>query len=233
MSSVEIVLATGGTGGHVFPAINLANKLKDYNCMMFFDKRFKINSKRDIKLESYILPLCGFSGNIFHKFKFCMLLAYSCLLAIYKIKKVKPKLVIGFGSYASFPTLLAARIFSIPIVLHEQNIVLGMVNRLFSNYAQFISTSFPGTKYVKEEKCVLTGNFTNENIYNTHNTFNGIYNILIIGGSQGSGSLDNIVVDAICNLPINVKRKIKIVQQCLKDNISKIKILYENNNIDH
>jgi UDP-N-acetylglucosamine--N-acetylmuramyl-(pentapeptide) pyrophosphoryl-undecaprenol N-acetylglucosamine transferase len=79
------------------------------------------------------------------------------VLAIYKIRKLKPRLVIGFGSYASFPTLLAARVLSIPIILHEQNTVLGRVNRFFFKSAKLTATSFPETKYAEGNKCIFTG----------------------------------------------------------------------------
>ncbi len=220
---MDIILATGGTGGHIFPAITLAKALKTqgYNCILFTDQKI-------INVEGYILPLCKPSGN---KLKFLFLLMYSCALAIYKIRKLKPKLVIGFGSYASFPTLLAAKILSIPIILHEQNTVLGRVNRFFFKSAKLIATSFPETKYAEGSKCVFTGNFVDIEAQDYSST-ETVLNVLIIAGSQGANFFDNVVSSVICNLPIKVKKKIRIIQQCTKKNMNKVKSLYKSEEID-
>lgn len=95
---MTIILATGG---HIFPAITLAKALnaQEHNCILFTDQK-------TINVENYILPLCKPSGN---KLKFLFLLMYSCVLALYQTRKLKPKLIIGFGSYASFPTLFQQR----------------------------------------------------------------------------------------------------------------------------
>ncbi|WP_108784510.1 UDP-N-acetylglucosamine--N-acetylmuramyl-(pentapeptide) pyrophosphoryl-undecaprenol N-acetylglucosamine transferase [Wolbachia endosymbiont of Bemisia tabaci] len=220
---MDIILATGGTGGHVFPAITLAKALKvqGHNCILFTDQK-------NINIESYILPLCKPSGN---KLKFLFLLMYSCVLALYQTRKLKPKLIIGFGSYASFPTLFAAKIFSIPIILHEQNTVLGRVNRFFFKSAKLIATSFPETKYAEDSKCVFTGNFVDIEArgYSSAET---VLNVLIIAGSQGANFFDNVVSSVICDLPVEVKERIRVTQQCTKKNINKVKSLYKSEGID-
>ncbi|XCA33394.1 MAG: undecaprenyldiphospho-muramoylpentapeptide beta-N-acetylglucosaminyltransferase [Wolbachia endosymbiont of Polyergus mexicanus] len=223
---MDIILATGGTGGHIFPAIALAKALKTqgYNCILFTDKK----TNKNIDIESYILPLRRPSGN---KFKFFLLLMYSCVLAIYKIRKLKPRLVIGFGSYASFPTLLAARVLSIPIILHEQNTVLGRVNRFFFKSAKLIATSFPETKYAEGNKCIFTGNFIDIKAQ-SHSSTEKALNILVIAGSQGANFFDDVVSSVICNLPIKMKKKIRVTQQCTKKNVNKVKSLYKSEKID-
>ncbi|WP_253300167.1 UDP-N-acetylglucosamine--N-acetylmuramyl-(pentapeptide) pyrophosphoryl-undecaprenol N-acetylglucosamine transferase [Wolbachia endosymbiont of Chironomus riparius] len=224
---MDIILATGGTGGHIFPAITLAKELKvqGYEFIVFTDKQMNGN----IYIASYILPLCKSSS-----YKFYFALFYSCLLALYKIKKLKPKLIIGFGSYASFPTLLAAKILSIPIILHEQNIILGRVNRFFFKSAKFVATSFPTTKYAQGTKCIFTGNFVNEKILeiNDYCKFAENINILIIAGSQGANFFDDVVSSVICDLPETLKKRIRITQQCKKKSINKIKILYKKEKIN-
>ncbi|MDR1139220.1 MAG: UDP-N-acetylglucosamine--N-acetylmuramyl-(pentapeptide) pyrophosphoryl-undecaprenol N-acetylglucosamine transferase [Rickettsiales bacterium] len=301
---MDIILATGGTGGHIFPAITLARALKiqGYNSTLFTDKK----TDKNTDVESYTLPLCKPSSN---KFKFFLFLICGCVLALYQIRKLKPKLVIGFGSYASFPTLLAAKILSIPIILHEQNTVLGRVNRFFSKSAKLIATSFPETKYARNSKCVFTGNFVDikaqepvipipytqlckhcnseailasggviqvadaqlcehcglslpEGCHPSsltlgsrkidckqahYTTFSmklpknwipvsstgmtsGI-NILIIAGSQGANFFDDVVSDVICNLPTEMKEKIRVTQQCTKKNMDRVRGLYESERI--
>ncbi|TVS98806.1 undecaprenyldiphospho-muramoylpentapeptide beta-N-acetylglucosaminyltransferase [Wolbachia pipientis] len=223
---MDIILATGGTGGHVFPAITLAKALKvqGHNCILFTDKK----TNKNINIESYILPLCKPSGN---KLKFLFLLMYSCVLALYQTRKLKPKLIIGFGSYASFPTLFAAKIFSIPIILHEQNTVLGRVNRFFFKSAKLIATSFPETKYAEGSKCVFTGNFIDIKAQ-SHSSTEKALNILVIAGSQGANFFDDVVSSVICDLTIKMKKKIRVTQQCTKKNINKVKSLYKSEKID-
>lgn len=220
---MDIILATGGTGGHVFPAITLAKALKvqGHNCILFTDQKI-------INIESYILPLCKPSGN---KLKFLFLLMYSCVLALYQTRKLKPKLIIGFGSYASFPTLFAAKIFSISIILHEQNIVLGRVNRFFFKSAKLIATSFPETKYAEGSKCVFTGNFVDIEAQG-YSKAETVLNVLIIAGSQGANFFDDVVSSVICDLPAEVKERIRVTQQCTKKNINKVKSLYKSEGID-
>ncbi|MBA8754717.1 undecaprenyldiphospho-muramoylpentapeptide beta-N-acetylglucosaminyltransferase [Wolbachia endosymbiont of Drosophila bicornuta] len=223
---MDIILATGGTGGHIFPAITLARALKaqGYSCIVFTDK--KTNKNTDV--GNYTLPLCKPSSN---KFKFFLFLIYSSMLALYQVRKLKPKSVIGFGSYASFPTLLAARVLSIPIILHEQNTVLGRVNRFFFKSAKLIATSFPETKYAECNKCIFTGNFVDIKAQ-SHSSTEKILNILVIAGSQGADFFDDVVSSVICDLPIKMKKKIRVTQQCTKKNLNKVKSLYKSEKID-
>ncbi|QKX01770.1 UDP-N-acetylglucosamine--N-acetylmuramyl-(pentapeptide) pyrophosphoryl-undecaprenol N-acetylglucosamine transferase [Wolbachia endosymbiont of Cruorifilaria tuberocauda] len=220
---MTIILATGGTGGHIFPAITLAKaiKSKGYSCILFTNGEVSKN----IGVNSYTIPLCKPSNN---KFKFFLLLIYSFILTTYQMKKLKPRLVVGFGGYASFPTLLAARILSIPIILHEQNAVLGRANRFFLNSAKLIAISFPETKYVESDKCIFAGSF----IYMKAKSYScilpkGNLNVLIIAASQGSGFFDDVVSDVICDLPIKIKEKLRITQQCRRKNIDNVRNLYK------
>ncbi|MDM8335735.1 undecaprenyldiphospho-muramoylpentapeptide beta-N-acetylglucosaminyltransferase [Wolbachia pipientis] len=225
---MDVILATGGTGGHIFPAITLAKALKmqGYNCILFTDKK----TDKNTDVEGNALPLCKPSSS---KLKFFLLLTYSCVLALYQIRKLKPRLVIGFGGYASFPTLLAAKVLSIPIILHEQNTVLGRVNRFFFNDAGLIAISFPETKCAKSSKCIFIGNFVEIKAQNYSHTYaQGNLNILIIAGSQGANFFDDVVSDVICSLPIEMKEKIRVTQQCTKKNISKVENLYESEKIN-
>ncbi|MGL9717402.1 MAG: undecaprenyldiphospho-muramoylpentapeptide beta-N-acetylglucosaminyltransferase [Wolbachia sp.] len=225
---MDIILATGGTGGHIFPAITLARALKaqKHNCILFTDKK----TDKDADVESYTLPLCRPNNN---KFKFSLLLTYSCVLALYQIRKLKPKLIIGFGSYASFPTLLAAKILSIPIILHEQNTILGRVNRFFFKSAKLVATSFPETKYAESNKCIFTGNFVDAGAQGYSYTYTGEnLNILIIAGSQGANFFDDVVSDVMRNLPTEMKKKIRVTQQCTKKNINRVKSLYKSEKVN-
>ncbi|MDN5247533.1 MAG: UDP-N-acetylglucosamine--N-acetylmuramyl-(pentapeptide) pyrophosphoryl-undecaprenol N-acetylglucosamine transferase [Wolbachia endosymbiont of Tyrophagus putrescentiae] len=222
---MDIILATGGTGGHIFPALTLAKTLKaeGYKCILFTNKQIN-------EIESYVLPLCRPSGS---KLKFLFSLLYSCMLALYQMVKLRPRLVIGFGSYASFPTLFAAKILSIPIILHEQNIILGEVNRFFFKSALLVATSFKNTKYAEGKKCIFTGNFIETSEIHNYPSAKNNLNILIIAGSQGADFFDDVVSNIICDLPEEIKKKIIVTQQCKEKNISRVENLYKSYNINY
>ncbi len=224
---VDIILAAGGTGGHIFPAIHLAKALKTegYSCILLTDRQIP-------GVESYVLPLCKPSA---YKLKFYFMLLYSYIIALHHIKLLKPKLIIGFGSYAAFPALCAAITLSIPIVLHEQNSVLGRMNKFFSRQAKFIATSFPVTKYAQNSKCIFTGNFINEQIVKTHAIIESreTFNILVIAGSQGADFFDTIISGVISELPKELLQKIKLTQQCKGKNLNNIESLYQNLKINY
>lgn len=140
-----IVLAAGGTGGHVFPAEALATELADrnYRLILVTDRRgsaFRGNL-RDI--ETYRIHSSSVSHNSIPSFfKSGFKLATGLFQAIQLLRKLKPCVVVGFGGYASVPTMLAACLGIYPTLIHEQNAVLGRANRLLARLVSKIATSF-------------------------------------------------------------------------------------------
>ena len=132
----KIIICTGGTGGHVIPAINLGNYLlhKGYDCRLILDKRGYIYSKT-FNGKIYIINSSHLSGNIFLKFKSLITLIFCFFKSFILFIKIKPTKCISFGSYATFMPLLSVLIlkllFKINIYIHEQNSVIGKVNLFF------------------------------------------------------------------------------------------------------
>jgi UDP-N-acetylglucosamine--N-acetylmuramyl-(pentapeptide) pyrophosphoryl-undecaprenol N-acetylglucosamine transferase len=190
--SKNIVITTGGTGGHVIPAEALGAILSLGNNKITYvtDPR----GKKFFTSIPTVLNVSSFTGNLMHKIKNTFNIAISIFKAIYILKNVD--LVIGFGGYASFPILIAAVIKKIPIVLHEQNAIVGRVNNIFYKYCIQLFTAFQNTQGILyPDKVCYVGMPIREKIFHLKRNRTRITNdivILITGGSQGSKLFDQI-----------------------------------------
>ena len=225
-----IIISAGGTGGHVFPAQAVAEKLykEGYQLHFVCDKRalkYCDGILNDIK-KTVILsspPKQNLSSKVLN----LSLLLISTLKITGKFCFKRPGLIISFGGYPAFPASLCAIIFRIPLFLHEQNSVLGQINRIFLPFADKLLTSFPNTQKIKDkyrEKVILTGLPIRENLIKVLQERNAkakskIKNlrILVIGGSQGAKLFSDIVPKAILNLEKSLQRRISITHQVRKE----------------
>ncbi|MCQ2741170.1 MAG: glycosyltransferase [Alphaproteobacteria bacterium] len=157
-----IVLTAGGTGGHVYPADALANELIEcgYRVVLFTDKRGLNNYKGKLgEIENKAIYSGSVVGKsllvkIFSLFK----VGIGILQAMFYLLTDRPRCVVGFGGYASFPTAVAAILLRIPLVVHEQNSVMSRTNRLLARFVVFAAQSFRKVKNTPEKvKTVLTG----------------------------------------------------------------------------
>ena len=143
----KTLICTGGTGGHVIPAINFANFLieQGYECSLILDKRGNKYAKK-FKGKIFIIASSHLSGNIFFKIKSLINLIIGFFQSFFLIIKLKPKNCISFGSYATFMPLLTILIFKLFIKInlytHEQNSIIGKVNLFFLPYTKYIFTNF-------------------------------------------------------------------------------------------
>ena len=225
-----VVIAAGGTGGHVFPAQALAEKLIKNNItpILICDDRatlFLQGAFREI--EKFYIHSEKMTGSIDKKIWGMVKLIFSILKVRSYLKKVKPQLVIGFGGYPSFPTLIAAKSLGIKIMLQEQNAVLGRVNRWLAPYVDEICLSFPNTIGLNakhRQKTHIIGNLVREEILSTLQsdkyTKKGQAEIklLVIGGSQGAQVMSEIVPFALKELPDSLQSRITVYQQA-RDNL--------------
>ncbi len=232
-----IILATGGTGGHVYPAIALANRLTEINCQAIFltDNR---GAKYINGYQTKILNAKGLSGNsIFAKLQAVFSLMMGIIQAFYYITILKPQVIVAFGGYASVPSLVVAVITRIPFIIHEQNAVFGRTNRFFAKWAKYIATSFDETQHISptlRDKIKNTGNpiranFINQNYQEKSN--NSKFQILITGGSQAAKLFAEIVPQAILALPESIKNRLHVVQQVKSDQVQELSDYYKKNNI--
>lgn len=258
-----IIITAGGTGGHVFPAHTIAKILSNgYNILFCIDCRghnfllqlndFNNDAKtnaNDAKAYTIILiPSSNLDGTLNQKVLSLWKLLFGTLKAIYHCARTNPKLVVGFGGYATIPCILAGYIFKIPIVLHEQNTVLGRVNDFFIKIAKLVILSFPNvlklnyTKY--RDKIVNIGNpirkeiaeyknnkkFVDDRNAKSNDTKNNLIKILIIGGSQGAG-LFNKIPAYINLLPQIIKNKLIVNHQVRKESMDFVINEYKNYDI--
>jgi UDP-N-acetylglucosamine--N-acetylmuramyl-(pentapeptide) pyrophosphoryl-undecaprenol N-acetylglucosamine transferase len=244
-SKKKIILIAGGTGGHVYPAISLSeNLLKDPTKEVYYltDKRgkkyfdqvessflYQINSSspyRKSRKETFLFPFKIFSGFI---------------KSLVILRRISPSVIIAFGGYTSIPPCLAGYILRIPIIIHEQNAIMGRANRLLSNFANNIIVSFHNTKSIKlnfKDKITYVGlPLRNQIVKYRKSNFeykrNKKLNILIIGGSQGSRAFTDIIPKVISYLPNSIRKEIKLFQNCNVGDEKILENIYSSLNIDH
>ena len=233
-----IFLTAGGTGGHIYPAEALAQELlkRGYRLAFITDARCKENYKGSLNdLTNYVVwggALVGKSK--WFKIKSLFKTAIGVLQGVFLILKNRPKCVIGFGGYASFPACMAAILLGTDLVLHEQNAVMSRTNRFLSKYAALIAQSFKNVKYVPlGAKTILTGMPVREAIVKVaeEKTKNedkqNEFQILILGGSQGAKVFSEVVPAAVARLDKKDQKKLKIFQQCRKEDVTLVENAYQ------
>jgi UDP-N-acetylglucosamine--N-acetylmuramyl-(pentapeptide) pyrophosphoryl-undecaprenol N-acetylglucosamine transferase len=204
---IHILIAAGGTGGHVFPALAIADEMKKINpsiIFLFVGTKGKIET-RVVPKRGYSLALIWISGfhrtlrleNILFPIKVIVSLIQSFML----IKKFHPDVVVGTGGYVSGPILLIALLLNIPTIVHESNSYPGVTTRLVSNYVTYILTAFEATtNWLKRKDNVVLvgtptderlGNFSRENGIQVFNFDKKKKVILVFGGSLGATSINN------------------------------------------
>ena len=232
MKNKRIVLTTGGSGGHIFPAQAAAEALLALNMDVIFitDKRGKEFQGLD-KVKTYRLSAESVTGrSFFGKIRAAFLLLYGAIQALFLLKKLRPDMVIGFGSYASIPVGIAAEMLKIPVLLHEQNAVLGRANRVLAKGARLILTSFQKTYLIPASvPTKWTGLPVRPTVLSVANApyppEKG-YHLLVFGGSQGATFFSKGVADAIAALPENILKKLHLVQQVRPEDLKRLKDFY-------
>ena len=236
----KIIFTAGGTGGHILPAINAMKHFfeKEYDVLLVTDERGKSFFNNYSKFKSYVISSgTPTNKNFFYKICSFFLIFYSLLKSIVFLKKEKADLVIGFGGYASFPICLASKFFNIPLVIYENNLVLGRANRLLLIIAKkiflanIIEKNFP-KKY--ENKIREVGHILSKSVINLSNfkkeRNKKNFSILVLGGSQGAEIFGKIIPSVIKRINQD-GYIIEINQQCLKNQTQLIKEYYEKNKV--
>ncbi|MDC0073257.1 undecaprenyldiphospho-muramoylpentapeptide beta-N-acetylglucosaminyltransferase [Alphaproteobacteria bacterium] len=244
MNKANIFLATGGTGGHIYPAEALARELLDrgYKPILITDKRGSLFHCRDKFIKNYIIMAGNFSNKSFlRKLIEGFKIIFGILEARKLIKQFEPRLIIGFGGYSSLPTMIAGSRSGIITIIHEQNAVLGKVNKFLSSYVDWIALSFMQTKKIPKKlnkKCFMAGNPIRLSVLKNRKSYtvpkgSEKIKLLIIGGSQGANILSEIIPKAILNLPSLLRQKIEVTQQCRKEDLASVSDLYKNTEVDN
>lgn len=236
-----VVIAAGGTGGHMFPARAFADEMRarGWKTALISDVRglryasdFPADWKEEVEAASpnfrkpWTLPGAALKINA------------GIGKASRLMKKHRPALVAGFGGYPAFPALAAARRQKVPIIIHEQNAVLGRVNRQFAKYAKLVGSGFPRLDHLPAGAAHLAvGNPVRAPILAAAATpypdTSGQLNIFVTGGSQGSRVIGETVPLAIVNhLPPPLLARVKVVQQVREEQVEAVRNIYRNMKVE-
>ena len=234
---MNFVLAAGGTGGHMVPAHALAAELKSrrHGVLLVTDDRGARFPGLFDGVPVHVLPAGRLGGGPIGWLKALRSVIAGRGQAKRLYREHNPDAVIGFGGYPAFPALLAASSLGIPTLLHEQNAVLGRVNRLLAGEAAAIATAYEQVERLKSrhsDKAVVVGNPVRESVarlgelpFPAFDEFAPL-KILITGGSQGATVLGEVVPEGLGLLQPSLRRRLQIVQQCRPDDIDRVRGRY-------
>ena len=203
----RIVIMAGGTGGHVFPALAVAELLKEQGWQVSWLGTRKGLESRVVPeqgIEIDWLSVTGVRGKGFtSKITAVFMLLKACVQAMSILRKRKPDVVLGMGGFVAGPGGLMAKLLRLPLIIHEQNRIPGTTNRLLACMANQVLEAFPGS-FSGKINAKSTGNplrkrFLNA-LENEHRQLENEVRILIVGGSQGAQILNEIVPEAIAEL---------------------------------
>jgi UDP-N-acetylglucosamine--N-acetylmuramyl-(pentapeptide) pyrophosphoryl-undecaprenol N-acetylglucosamine transferase len=227
------VLAAGGTGGHLFPAEALAAELagRGFAPQLVTDARGRPLSVAGRELETHRVAGAGIAGRgVWAGIKALGALAWGATQAFRLLGRLRPRAVVGFGGYASFPTVLAALARRIPTAIHEQNAVLGRANRVLARGAARVAASFAATRGVPkaaQARVVLTGMPVRPRVaalaatpYRPPLAGQPIA-LLVIGGSQGARVFADVVPQALARLSPDLRRALRVAQQCRPEDLDR------------
>jgi UDP-N-acetylglucosamine--N-acetylmuramyl-(pentapeptide) pyrophosphoryl-undecaprenol N-acetylglucosamine transferase len=237
-SGTCIVLAAGGTGGHLFPAYALAEELgrRGYAVDLATDERGDRYGVGFPGRNIYRLSSATLGGRSpFAVLRTLWLLGKGIRQAHRLFARLKPAVVVGFGGYPSFPPLFAASIRRIPTALHEQNAVLGRANRILARRVTTVATSFEKVRYLDgplAEKAVLTGNPVRDAVLQAARrpyeppVPDGPVRVLVFGGSQGARFFSETVPPALAGFPEEMRARLEITQQCRPEDLHRARRIY-------
>lgn len=229
----KIIITTGGTGGHIFPAESIAKGLVDagYEVMFITDKR-GAEYRKLTEVPTHIISAASVTGQSFlGKIKSAFKLLLGMYQSAFFMMKQKPDLVIGVGGYASLPAVLAAQFLRIPTAVHEQNAVLGRANRMLAPRVKFVATAFQETKRVPTGiSTFLVGQPVRPAIQEKANSpypMDSVFHLLIFGGSQGARFLSRELPKALLQLPNEIRENMKITQQARPEDVDDLQKMYQ------
>ena len=231
----KILISTGGSGGHVIPAIILYEHLSkkcdviistDIRGLKFLDKNdYQIEIVNTPKLNNFLFLPLNLLSIMFMTFK-----------SFFLLKKKKIEKIFSIGGYMSIPLILAAKLLKLNIYLIEPNQVLGRANKFFLNSCKKIfcySEKIKNYPTLYKDKMIIINPLVREKIYNFNisKQTNEKFTLLIVGGSQGANIFDKNLKNSIAN--ISKRKSIKIIHQTSEKNIVNLSKFYNDNNIEN
>jgi len=234
-----IVIAAGGTGGHFFPAEALAAELisRGHHIVLMTDARSgALHSPVFAGRDCHVLQGAGLAGRgVFRAARAVVALVAGTVQARRLLKRIDASAIVGFGGYPCVAPILAARSLRRRprLLLHEQNAVLGRANRVLAKFADALALGFAGTARVPHDIPMrVTGNPVRPAVA----SLAGIayvppaddpIHLLVVGGSLGARIFSDVVPDALAALPASLRARLRVVQQCRKEDLSRVHAAYE------
>lgn len=233
--SRTILIAAGASGGHIFPALSVAEELKAMGFACVFvggGKQFDVHvGGAGYPFE--VLPAAPWNvRNPLRKLLAIFKLAAAMAKAMYLIHKHKPSVVFGTGGYATVATVMAGWISGVPTMMHEQNVLPGRASRFLSRWVDRVLLSFPvveGSLKTKAENTRLVGNPVRQQVLAARclqRPEDGLFRLLVVGGSQGSRILSQVVPKAVGNLPPHLREKLVVIQQARPEDVEEVTNTY-------
>ncbi|TIH17397.1 undecaprenyldiphospho-muramoylpentapeptide beta-N-acetylglucosaminyltransferase [Marinifilum sp. JC120] len=229
----RIVLTTGGTGGHVFPALAVAHEIKTRfpNCEILFlggkGPEREMVERAGITFKG--LPAKGVLGGGIKKVFSSLWIVSALVRSLKEIASFKPDAVIGFGGYAGFCPVLAARILEVPTAIHEQNSIPGVTNRILGKVVKKVFASFEDRNgSFPAAKTIVVGNPVRKEIIDSGHSANEKA-VLVFGGSQGAAAINDAV---IAGLPELKEAGISLRHQTGKADFEKVRKAYAQNGMN-
>lgn len=239
---MRVIIAGGGTGGHLFPGIAVAEELKNkavssQNDIVFVGTEHGIEA-RVIPKESYALRFIraqGFVGkSFFAKIKSIVTFILGIFDSLSILSYVKPQIVIGIGGYASLSAVLTAHLRGIPTIILEQNSTPGLANKILGRFVDAIAVTYQDSiAYFPEHKTYLTGNPVRKNIIkrDRHSAYSAFsleqnkFTVFIFGGSSGASSINRAVSGAL-NYILDFRQNIQFIHQTGTKDYDAVKEIY-------
>jgi UDP-N-acetylglucosamine--N-acetylmuramyl-(pentapeptide) pyrophosphoryl-undecaprenol N-acetylglucosamine transferase len=237
-----IILAAGGTGGHMFPAEALARELLGRGCKVALatDRRGEAFGEKLPGVALHRIRAGRIGAGLMSKVVGIAELALGTIEATRLLRGLAPAAAVGFGGYPSVPTMLAAARLGLPTVIHEQNAILGRANRLLAPRVKRIATSFAEVGALRPAdrlRSVETGNPVRPAIAALLATpyippaADGPFRILILGGSQGARVLSEVVPEGFAKLPDALRRRLRVTQQARPEDIEAVRRAHAANGV--
>lgn len=236
--SKTVLLTAGGTGGHLFPAQALASELerRGWAVELATDERADKYGTAFPAREVHIIASETIRGrNPISLAKTAVSLLRGTFQARAVIKSLKPDVVAGFGGYPTFPPMFAARMTGTPSILHEANGVMGRANKMLAKGVTAIATSVPLKNLPADlaSKQVETGNPVRDAVLAAANQpyaapdTDGVFKLLVFGGSQGARFFSDLLPPAVERLPEDLRARLRIVQQCRPEDLDRVRDVYQ------
>lgn len=245
MNISNIILTTGGTGGHIFPAIAVAEEIRKRNPranILFLGSKYGVEADLLAKAGYRFagLPVKGIMGKGIRSIGNCLAMFRSVTSAIFLMRRLKPQVVLGFGGYAAFASTYAAAFCGLPSAIHEQNAFPGMANKVLGKKVDKVFLSMPDTaRFFPAHKIIDTGNPVRKDISHLAEIFEErraekakqpTKRLLVLGGSQGATAINKGMTAIIQKLSEN---NVEVWHQTGKSDYEQVRAAYRDAGIEH